>query len=1014
MTEAWDPHDDGSPLTTADVEAALRLVDHLQERGKSVLANSSIVDVAIVPCLDGMFAPASEVSSLEEDDRALFELLAPDLRILDAERLGSLCPSLIELCDDITPERAIDIFESDPSALAVAPDLVLDWLDNHRGALSPDIRSRVSALPVYPSAMGELRALTKLSLPSDFDDVLGVADVVDRDKAAGHTDLLRLLGARELDAVEYLLRHVVPAASSRGLTADQPRAVLEIIQRHRVELDQTPGARDVLRGARLVPCAEGLHPAHDVHLPNSALSLIAPKAPIADTSGMPAHLVETLIWLGVSPQPSNEVLSEAALRLGRQAKAIDIDVVLAILDALNNPPNSETVPSSLRSLESSAWLPCEGGARGRPEEMHATFQRYLFESQGKKLALDVSDQRRLAPVLEWLGVQTTPSTAMIVAHLRHCVTAQSRLHTEVNRALGQAREENLVRALRSEACVQIGEGVFVEPRVVFWSDPGLGQWAHVLAAGNRDYQAFFDRVEVGESPSPAHIEEALRRICRAADNNRLDEETKRVVHRCWELLDQQLPDSSEPLTRLRAIKSAVGPRGLLEKPELLLFADGRRLAESILLIRDNLIRRDRSTHRALTAAGVRPAEDVITAHINEAPYVAASELTALLHERMPALERLAEAQRAEDGADYDLDRLSDIRIDVTPDLAVQYVTRFAHQHQVDPPRPTEAIYLPHCGRLVVRTQTPNRHLAREVALCIAPDIDVSSLAPSILEILTAADLTGAMMVLDEYGVRDLDHTDWEHVASQTSHDLEIGDLDAAPPPDADPDDMESPESDSAAVDQSQHSDKPEPDLGFDEAASADELAPRRSGRKGGQRRRSGGQRRTHMASFVSFDDDDRECDDMGDEAPHSSPVDAAGVRHVLEYERSCGRFPEEQAHNNPGYDVLSKDVDGVVLRRIEIKSIGGPWTGYGVWMSTTQLEENRAHPNDFWLYVVEHAVDVDAAVIHRIHNPVGEATKFGFDDGWQALREPDIERDDTGQPLMSSTRRLLGWRKPGE
>ncbi|GCD90183.1 hypothetical protein NLS1_21890 [Nocardioides sp. LS1] len=154
-------------------------------------------------------------------------------------------------------------------------------------------------------------------------------------------------------------------------------------------------------------------------------------------------------------------------------------------------------------------------------------------------------------------------------------------------------------------------------------------------------------------------------------------------------------------------------------------------------------------------------------------------------------------------------------------------------------------------------------------------------------------------------------------------------------------------------------------------------------------------------------------DDFGDEASEGSSVDTAGVSLVLDYERSCGRIPEEQAHNNPGYDVLSKDADGVVLRRIEIKSIGGAWTLFGVWMSATQLDENRTHPADFWLYVVEHADD-DDAVIHRIHNPAGEATKFGFDDGWQALREPEIERDETGQALLSSTRRLLGWRKPEE
>jgi hypothetical protein len=132
---------------------------------------------------------------------------------------------------------------------------------------------------------------------------------------------------------------------------------------------------------------------------------------------------------------------------------------------------------------------------------------------------------------------------------------------------------------------------------------------------------------------------------------------------------------------------------------------------------------------------------------------------------------------------------------------------------------------------------------------------------------------------------------------------------------------------------------------------------------------------------------------------------------VLLYEESCGRVPEEQPQNNPGFDVLSHDVDGKILRRIEIKSIGGAWTGFGVWMSVTQLDENRTHGDDFWLYVVEHAEDDDAAVIHRIHDPAGHATKFGFDAGWQALREPDIERDDLGKPLGSSTRRLLGWGK---
>ena len=42
---------------------------------------------------------------------------------------------------------------------------------------------------------------------------------------------------------------------------------------------------------------------------------------------------------------------------------------------------------------------------------------------------------------------------------------------------------------------------------------------------------------------------------------------------------------------------------------------------------------------------------------------------------------------------------------------------------------------------------------------------MSALAPSILEILSAADLD-AMNVLTSIGVRNLDHTEWEQVSSK--------------------------------------------------------------------------------------------------------------------------------------------------------------------------------------------------------------------------------------------------------
>ena len=1015
LDTTWTPP--GAVLTSfLEVDTLLRLLQRLHERGGlSDLAGAGAGQAAIVPCLDGSYAPADEVSRLDPDDRALFELLDPEIKIVDDLRLGNLCPGLLELCDDITPIRAIETFERDHEALRAMPLEILDWLDNHRSALhDAEVKTRVRELPVFPSTSGKPEPLSKLSLASTFEDILGVADVVDRQQAAGHEDLLRLLDAQELDAVEYLTRHVIPKAAAGSLDGALLVQILEIIYNQRPHLESNTSARALLSHAPLVLCTDGEpRSAVAVQSPNRALALISPDEPVAELDGLPQHLVETLYWLGVSRAPNYRVLAEAAVRLAEDDAVPPSDVVLAILDALPDPL-PDTVPTALSSLVSEPWLPVEGGGRAVPADVYAVFQREIFESQGRKLALSRPDQNRRADALAWLGVQRTPTTSMVVAHLMHCVQTGAHLNEQVYRALGDAKDSQFVLRLRGEPCVQVSSGAFVEPDFVFWTDPGLGQWAHQLPHGHRQYQSFFDLVGVTESPNPSQAEGVLRRISRSIGNDVLDDADRAVVHRCWELLDQHLTDEDSRsdtevvLTRLGVIRSALNARGMLEKAEMLLFVDGRRLAEKIELISNNLIRRDRTTQRALAAAGTRPAEDVIDTFVDpDITSAPAEELRALVEERAPAIRRLVESHRDE-GLAYDVGRLNDIEFLTMPDLVIEYRVRFAHRVQVTDPEAAEAVFLGDKGQLLVRTQTSSRHLARELARCIEPDADVSVIAPSLHEVLSASTIGDAMEVLDEYGVRDLDEANWEHIVTRTS-DEQGGTVD-----DLDPKEPEQPSSqdndETPDLDAELQNDDQNGDTGGGSSWEGDGSGNDDRKTKKGSSRKGSGQRRAQMASFVSFDDDeDFDFDEHGDEAPERSPVDAAGVRRVLQYEESCGRVPEEQAHNNPGFDVLSRDADGNLLRRIEIKSIGDSWTGFGVWMSAKQLEENQTHGDDFWLYVVEHAEDDDAAVIHRIQNPASNATKFGFDAGWQALREPDIERDYSGKPLASSTRRLLGW-----
>ena len=128
-------------------------------------------------------------------------------------------------------------------------------------------------------------------------------------------------------------------------------------------------------------------------------------------------------------------------------------------------------------------------------------------------------------------------------------------------------------------------------------------------------------------------------------------------------------------------------------------------------------------------------------------------------------------------------------------------------------------------------------------------------------------------------------------------------------------------------------------------------------------------------------------DGAGREAADTSPVDQAGVRRVDEVERAAGRRPEVMPHDNPGFDVISRDESGQISRHIEVKSTSSAWDDMGVGLSRTQFDFAMQHRDTFWLYVVEHALDDEHARVLRIADPAGRAEEFRFDGGWSAVSE---------------------------
>jgi hypothetical protein len=161
-------------------------------------------------------------------------------------------------------------------------------------------------------------------------------------------------------------------------------------------------------------------------------------------------------------------------------------------------------------------------------------------------------------------------------------------------------------------------------------------------------------------------------------------------------------------------------------------------------------------------------------------------------------------------------------------------------------------------------------------------------------------------------------------------------------------------------------------------------ADRQSRRERKERSRA----RSRMRSYVARDEAKVQSDaDKGgawDEA--NDLVDEAAVAAVLAYERANEREPEEQSHTNPGYDVLSIGADGA-RRLIEVKGINGDWDGLGVKLSAVQYRFARDHPEEFWLYVVEHALDEQRRHVRPMSSPFARVDEYWFDGEWRKVCE---------------------------
>ncbi|KRA84092.1 hypothetical protein ASD76_08860 [Altererythrobacter sp. Root672] len=143
-----------------------------------------------------------------------------------------------------------------------------------------------------------------------------------------------------------------------------------------------------------------------------------------------------------------------------------------------------------------------------------------------------------------------------------------------------------------------------------------------------------------------------------------------------------------------------------------------------------------------------------------------------------------------------------------------------------------------------------------------------------------------------------------------------------------------------------------------------------------------------LAYVVSTEAATQNGDGSNDRArAEAAKIDIAAIEAALKYERHARRLPVEQLHSNPGFDIRSAHEDGAGTRLIEVKGLASAWNERGIKLTGVQYEMAREHPEQFWIYVVENACDLETQKVHAIANPFSKVAEYWFDHGWSGMAE---------------------------
>ncbi len=980
---------------------------------------------AIARGKDGALWPCSEIFRANTETVELFGKI--DETIPFVGRIEQ--KDLLALCPEFTVEHAIERLgnltaaklQSANSKGLFDAESLLKWFEDRREAIlvSSDSKSRLARLPIFPTA-DVLRPLTELALPGDFDDPLGLADLVDIERLGGRRQFLIDLNSQQLTFTNYVGVHVPLAFERNSLSSDKKQKLIELLATKLGEIRDDHTVQRKLSFLKLIACEDGeFRAASSVYLRNQeVVSVLGESKEFAVISGSHKDAIrEFYLWLGVATRPrAADIAARAGELVSTTPTASSRQSIERIVHCCGRRfaqgRDSFDIPAELSRI---AWLPARNYSERwySSREVFASFWAHLFESQEKVLDLSQRVQQESVDFLEAIGVRNSPTVPLVVNHLLHCMSTNALVSKDVYRFLNDHADDKSILSLKDKACLLLPNNTFARPDQVFWTNHPFGRFRYVLSEELQKYSALFNRLEVKKSADYSDALAVIKEISHqyGSTNTALDDDAHSALMASWQMLDQALdsgalvPDDLKPLYELKVVPNQ---EHVLNPPIWMFFDDRAGLAAKFgSFLRNNAILKPIGAWSAMGAAGLRSLSSAVEVQILECSDSLPDEkVLARLRGRSDQLSRVLEVQAGKETAVSARSILGQLTCESVTDLRIRFLLHAFNRELKSEPEDVQAHYSREQRILYFRRDgvVPWSSIARELAIASLPDGEPGTLALGLREVLAADSEEALKATLDELGFASVESPSAPiNDAQPIVGDLGVNDVPVFVGPVGVDESTQEPQGDGGptlpddAVNRilggnSPPPQPPPPELAEPPSVPGSGSGTGTRGTRGPTKSRKQSRRITYVTHNGS-EEPDKPDEGASDKR---SAIEEAGITRVVEAERHEGRSPSIMPPLHPGYDIESKGPDGNIARYIEVKASSGLWGDRGVEVHRKQFEVAKTKGEKYWLYVVEQA-DTDDYHIYAIQNPEDKVDDFIFDYGWRDVAEEEVEGDVSGE-----------------